>query len=148
MFTAGDEGSLELLTRGPAPRHPASVYGQSPYLQANPSTSGEVCSGLNPFAGKYYHSARIPQGFVIGNTILQPSTGASSSSSSGEALDQDSAEDYPEIRNSACWNPAIEVRCINMVGPARGNSQNSSSKYPTIGGSEMSHARTPSSNIF
>jgi hypothetical protein len=27
-----------------------------------------------------------------------------------------------------------------MVGPARGNSHNSSSKYPTIGGSEMSDA--------
>jgi hypothetical protein len=34
-----------------------------------------------------------------------------------------------------------------MVGPPRGNSQNSSSKYPTIGGSEMSDSRTPSSNI-
>jgi hypothetical protein len=34
-----------------------------------------------------------------------------------------------------------------MVGLARGNSQNISSKYPTIGGSEASDARTPSSNV-
>jgi hypothetical protein len=34
-----------------------------------------------------------------------------------------------------------------MVGPARGNSQNSFSKYPIIGGSEASDARTPNSNI-
>jgi hypothetical protein len=34
-----------------------------------------------------------------------------------------------------------------MVGPARGDSQNNSSKYPTIGGSEAYDAQTPSSNI-
>jgi hypothetical protein len=34
-----------------------------------------------------------------------------------------------------------------MVGPARGNSQNNSSKYPTIGGSEASDTWTPSNNI-
>jgi hypothetical protein len=34
-----------------------------------------------------------------------------------------------------------------MDGPARGNSQNSSSKYPTIGESKASDARTPSSNV-
>jgi hypothetical protein len=34
-----------------------------------------------------------------------------------------------------------------MVGLVRGNSQNNSSKYPTIGGSEASNARTASSNV-
>jgi hypothetical protein len=34
-----------------------------------------------------------------------------------------------------------------MVGLARGNSQNNSSKYPTIGGSEVFDAWTPSSNV-
>jgi hypothetical protein len=61
--------------------------------------------------------------------------------------DQDSNDDYPEIGNNAYWNPAIEAHYISMVGLARGNSQNSSSKYSTIGGSEVSDAWTPSSNI-
>jgi hypothetical protein len=59
----------------------------------------------------------------------------------------DSAEDYLEIGGSACCNLAIEARHINMVGPARGNSWNSSSKYPTIEGSEASDAQIPSNNI-
>jgi hypothetical protein len=40
MFAAGDDGILEFITRGPAPRHLAPVYGQAPYLSANPSTFG------------------------------------------------------------------------------------------------------------
>jgi hypothetical protein len=35
-----------------------------------------------------------------------------------------------------------------MVGPARGDSQNSSSRYPIIRGSEASDARTPSSRVI
>jgi hypothetical protein len=147
MFAAGDDGSLELLTRGPASRHPMPVYGQALYLLTNPSTSGGAYSGLNPYTGPYYLSAMTSQGCQIGKTILQPSAGASSSSSSGETPVWDSAEDYPEIGGSACWNPVIEAHHINMVGPGRGNSQNSSSKYPTIGGSETSNANIPSSNI-
>jgi hypothetical protein len=77
-------------------------------------------------------------GLLIWKTILEPSIGASSSSSSGATPDRDSLEDYPKIGANACWNPAIEAHCINMVGPDRGDSQNSSSKYPTIGGSEAS----------
>jgi hypothetical protein len=41
----------------------------------------------------------------------------------------------------------MEAHRINMVGPTRGNAQNSSNKYPTIGRSETSNARTLSSNI-
>jgi hypothetical protein len=171
MFTVGDDGSLELLTRGPALRHPTLVYGPAPYLLVNPSTSVRACSGLNPYAGPYYLSTmtsqRCPIGKTmlqptlvygpapyllvnpstsvgacsglnpyagpyylstmtsqrrsIGKTMLQPLTGASSSSLSGETPDRDSVEDYPEIRGSACWNPAMEAHCINMVGPTRGN---------------------------
>jgi hypothetical protein len=122
MFIAGDDGSLKLLTRDPTPRHPTPVYGQPPYLRANSSTSNGACSGLNPYAGPYYLSAKTSHGFLIGKTILQPLAGTSKSSSSGEALDQDSAEDYPEIGNSACYNLAIEAHRINMVSPARENS--------------------------
>jgi hypothetical protein len=147
MFAARDDRNLELLTRGPASKHPAPVYRQAPYLLADPSTSGEARSGLNPHAWPYYLSAMTSQGRPIGKTILQPSAGASCSSSLVETSDRDSVEDYPEIGGSSCWKPAIEAHRINMVFPARGNSQNSSSKYPTIGGSEASNARNPSSNI-
>jgi hypothetical protein len=61
-------------------------------------------------------------GRPIGKTILYPSAGASSSSSSGAAPDRDSLKDYPEIGGSACWNTAIDASRINMVGPAKGNS--------------------------
>jgi hypothetical protein len=57
MFAVGDDGNLELLTQGPAPRHFTLVYGISPYYPTNPSTSGGACSGLNPHAGLYYLSA-------------------------------------------------------------------------------------------
>jgi hypothetical protein len=133
MFTARDDGNLELLTQGPVPRHHAPVYGQAPYLLADPSTSNEGRSGLNPHVGPYYLSAMMSQEYPIRKTILQLSAGASSSSSSRATLDWDSTEDYPKIGDSACWNPAIKAQCISMVGPARSNSQNSSSKYPTIG---------------
>jgi hypothetical protein len=56
LFTVGDDGSLELLTRGPALRHPTLVYGPAPYLLVNPSTSVGACSGLNPYAEPYYLS--------------------------------------------------------------------------------------------
>jgi hypothetical protein len=93
MFAARDDESLELLTRGPAPRYPTPVYGQPPYLPANPSTSGGVCLGLNSYVEPYYLSAKTSQGFPIGKTTLQPSVGTSSSSSLGEAPDHNSAED-------------------------------------------------------
>jgi hypothetical protein len=136
-----------LLTQGLTPRHPTLVYGKPSYLPGNPSTSGGACSDLNPYAGSYYLSAKTSQGCPIRKTILQPSAGASSFSSSGETSYRDSAKDYPEIRDNACWNPTIKAYRINMVGLAMGDSQNSSSKHPTIGGSESSNARTPSSNI-
>jgi hypothetical protein len=50
--------------------------------------------------------------------------------------------------NNTYWNPAIEAHRISMVGPARGDSQNSSSRYPIIRGSEASDARTPSSRVI
>jgi hypothetical protein len=31
MFATGEDRNLELLIRGPAPSHPQSVYGKSPY---------------------------------------------------------------------------------------------------------------------
>jgi hypothetical protein len=94
MFTVGDDENLELLTQGLAPRHLASVYGVSPYYPTDPSTSGGACLGLNPRVGSYYLSAMTSQGYPIEKTILQPSTGASSSTCSGATPNRDSTEDY------------------------------------------------------
>jgi hypothetical protein len=44
--------------------------------------------------------------------------------------DQDFVEDYPEIEDNDCWNPAIEPHHINMVGLARGNSQKELQQVP------------------
>jgi hypothetical protein len=104
-----EDGNLELLTPGPTPRHPMSVYEKAPYYPSDPSTSHRVYSGLNPYAGLYYLSAMTSRGRPIRKTILQSSAGASSSSSSEATPDQDSIEDYLEIRSSACWNPVIEA---------------------------------------
>jgi hypothetical protein len=57
MFAIGDDGNLELLTQGPTPSHLALVYGISPYYPVDLSTSGRICSGLNPHAGSYYLSS-------------------------------------------------------------------------------------------
>jgi hypothetical protein len=54
MFATGEDENLELLTQGPAPRHPAPVYEKAPYYPIDPSTSGGACSDLNPYVGSYY----------------------------------------------------------------------------------------------
>jgi hypothetical protein len=82
MFIAGKDGNLELLTQGPALKHHALVYGQAPYLPTDPSISGGVCSGLNPYTWLYYCSVTTSRGLLIWKTILQSSAGVSSSSSS------------------------------------------------------------------
>jgi hypothetical protein len=102
MFVIGENGNLELLSRGPALRHPAPMYGTTPYYPTNPCMLGGAYSGLNPHVGPYYLSAMTSQGRPIGKTILQSAAGASSSSSSGATPDWDSIEDYPEIVGSVC----------------------------------------------
>jgi hypothetical protein len=62
--------------------------------------------------------------------------------------DRDSIEDYPEIECSAYWNLAIEAHRIIMVGVAKGNSQNSSSRYLTIRGSKVSDSQTLAEELF
>jgi hypothetical protein len=57
IFAAGEDGNLELLTQGPAPRHLVPVYGVSLNYPADPSILGGACSSLNPHAGPYYLSA-------------------------------------------------------------------------------------------
>jgi hypothetical protein len=117
MFSIGEDRNLELLTRGPASKHHALVYGQPSYLPIDPSTSSRACSGLNSYAGPYYLSAVTPLGRPIGKTILQPPAGESSSSSSGATPNQESLIDYLEFGGSVCWNPAIKDYRINMLEP-------------------------------
>jgi hypothetical protein len=120
MFTVGEDGNLELLTREPMPRHPAPVYGIDLYYLSDvptSSTSGGARAYLNPCAGPYYFSTMTSQQCLIGTTIFLPSVGTSSSSFLGATPDRDSIEDYLEIGGSAYWNPAIKARHISMVGP-------------------------------
>jgi hypothetical protein len=82
MFAVEEDEILELLTQGLAPKRLAPVYEQAPYLPASLSTSGGVCSSLNPYAGPYHHATKTAQGLSIGAHIFQPSVGTSSSSTS------------------------------------------------------------------
>jgi hypothetical protein len=84
---------------------------------------------------------------LVVTSILQPSAGTSSSSSSATSPDHDSVDDYPEIGASTCWNCSKEGRLICMVAPNEEPSCNSSSKYPTIGRSEVSDVRTPNAGL-
>jgi hypothetical protein len=131
-FATGEDGNLKLLTPWPAPEHLTSVYGQAPYLPAISSTSDGAFSSLNPSTRPYHRTSKMVQGIPIGASILQSLSGASSSSSSLASLDQDSADDYPEIEGSTCWNSVEEGRLIIMVAPAEAPSHNSSSRYPTV----------------
>jgi hypothetical protein len=142
MFPIEEDGNHELLTQGPAPKRLALVYGQALYLLASSSTSGGACSDLNPYAGHYHRATKTTQGIPIGAPIFQPSVRTSSFSTSTVSPDQDSIDDYPEIRGSTYWNSADEGRLIIMVAPTGAPLQNSSSKYPTIGRSKASDART------
>jgi hypothetical protein len=145
IFATGEDGNLKPLTQGPAPKCLTPVYEQASYLPASSSTSCGVCLGLNSYVGPYHHAAKINQGIPIGAPILHPSVGESSSSSSVTSLDQDSTDDYHE---STCWNSANEGCLIIMVASAGAPSHNSSSRYPTIGRSEASDARTPSDGMI
>jgi hypothetical protein len=129
VFATGEDENLKLLTRGPTPRHPRLIYEKALYNLTDLSASSGSYSGLNPYTGSYHLSTVMSYGYPIGAPIFHPSAGTSSSTSSGASPDQDSIEDYPEIRGRACWNPDIEAHHIGMVGPTRANSQ----KHPMRG---------------
>jgi hypothetical protein len=109
-------------------------------LTLTSSTSGGACSGLDLFAGLYIYTAKIVRGILVVTSTLRPLAGASSSSSSTASPDQDSSDDYPEIRISACGDSVGEGRLIFMATPNGDSSYNSSSRYPTIRRPESSDA--------
>jgi hypothetical protein len=79
---------------------------------------------------------------------LRPLTGVSSLSSLAVSPDQDSSDDYPKIEISTCGDSAREGRLIFMVASNGDPSHHSSSRYPTIGMSEASNARTPNAGMI
>jgi hypothetical protein len=138
MFTAGEDGDLKMLPPGPASEHPAL---------APSSTLGGACSGLDPFIGLYICTAKLVRDIPIVMSILRPFVGASSLSLSASSPDRDSSHDYPKIGASAYENSTKDGCLILMVATNRDQSRNSSSGYLTIGRSEASDARTPSTGL-
>jgi hypothetical protein len=142
-FATGEDRNLKMLPTGPGPERLASVHGQAPCFTAILSTTDGACSGLNPYVGQHIRTVKLVRGIPIVTSILQPSSRASSSSSSTACPDQDSVDNYPKIGGSTCGDPAEEACLIVTVALAGGPSQNSSIRYPTIRRSEASDARTP-----
>jgi hypothetical protein len=141
-FAAVEDRNLNMLPLGPAPERLAPVYGQAPYFLAISSTPGGACSVLNPYIGLHIRIVKLVQGISIVMSIIQPSAGASSPSSSTTSPDQDSADDYPKMGGSTYGDSTEEDHLIVMVALAGGPSHNSSSRYPTIGRSEAFDAQT------
>jgi hypothetical protein len=127
-----------MLPPGPASGHLASM--SSPM-------SGRSCVGLDRYVGSYIRTAKIIQGIPVVTSTLRSLVGASGSSTSASTLDSDSADDYPEIRASACGEPAQDDHFIYMVPPNGDRKSNTFSRYSTIGRSEASDAQTPSGGL-
>jgi hypothetical protein len=132
-FATGEDGDLRMLPLGKAIEHTA------------PSLASSGTQADSDFFDEpYIRMVKLVRGIPVVMTILQPCAGALSSSSSALSSDQGSSEDYPEIRVSTCGSSADISRLICMVAPNKDQPRHSSSGYPTIGRSEASDARTPS----
>jgi hypothetical protein len=127
-----------MLPPGPAPEHLA--------LASSAASCGS-CSGSDPSVGSYIRTTKIISGIPVVASILWPLAGASSSSTTSSTPDPDLSDDYPEIRVSACGEPVEGDYLIGMVAPNGDRSNNTSSRYPTIGRSEASDAQTPSGGL-
>jgi hypothetical protein len=135
MFTIGEDGTLKLLARGPAPSHHKPIYGEAPYYPAEPRATlapGGARSGLNPYVGLYTSTAITSWGHPIGVPASWSSIETVSSTSLG---------------TSTSRKPAAEAHRISMVGPDRAASHNNSNKYTTIKGSKVFDAWTPSNRV-
>jgi hypothetical protein len=132
-FAAGEDGDLRMLPPGEATEHTALS-----------SALRETQADLDFFDGPYIRTVKLVREIPVVTTIHRPCAGASSSSSSALSSDQGSSEDYPEIRVSTCGSSVDVSRLICMVALNEEQPHHSSSGYPTIGRSEASDARTPS----
>jgi hypothetical protein len=136
-FAAGEDRDLRMLPPGETTEH-----------TAHSSASSGTQADSNFFDGLYIRTVKLVRGIPIVTTILRPCAGASSSSSSALSSDQGSSEDYPEIGVSTCGSSADISRLIFMVAPNEDQPHHSCSGYPTIGRSEASDARTPSTGLI
>jgi hypothetical protein len=136
IFATGENRELKMLPSGLALGHLAPT---------SSSASGRSCAGPGHYVGSYIHTAKIIQGISVVTSTLWPLVGASGPSTS--TPDSDLADDYLEIRASACGEHAKDGHFIYMVALNGDRSSNTSSRYPTIGRSEMSNARTPSGGL-
>jgi hypothetical protein len=136
-FAAGEDGDLRMLPPGEATEHTAP----------SSALSGTQADS-DFFDGLYIRTAKLAQGIPVMTTILRPCTGASSSSSSALSSDEGSSEDYPEIGVSTYGSSTDIICLIFMVAPNEDQPRHSSSGYPTIGRSEASDARTPSTGLI
>jgi hypothetical protein len=133
---------------GPASECLVPTHGQAPCSPIASSTSGGAYTGLDPFVGHYIHTTKLVWGIPVVMSILWPSVGALSSSSSAAFPDQDSSDDYPETRMSTCGDSFRVDRLIFMVALNGDPSHHSYSRYHTIGRSEASDARTPNTGMI
>jgi hypothetical protein len=136
-FAVGEDGDLRMLPPGEATEHTAPS-----------SASSETQADSDLFDGPYIRTVKLVREIPVVTTILRPCAGASSSSSSALSSDQGSSEDYPEIRVSTCGSSADISRLICMVAPNDDQPRRSSNDYPTIGRSDASDARTPSTGLI
>jgi hypothetical protein len=111
------------------------------------SASSETQAESDLFDGPYIRTVKLIQGIPVVTTILRPCVGAVSSSPSALSSDQGSSENYPEIGVNSCESSTSTSRLICMVAPNGDQPRHSSSGYPTIGRSEASDARTPSTGL-
>jgi hypothetical protein len=148
MFAAGEDENLKMLSLGSAPKRLVPVYGHASCFLVISSTTGGAYLDMDPYTVQHIRTIKLVRGILNMTSILQPSAGALSSSSSAMTPNQDSADDYSEIRESTYGDPAEEGRLIVMVAPAGGPLQNSSSRYPTVGRSKVSDAQTPNDGMI
>jgi hypothetical protein len=132
-----------MLPLGSAPKHQLPVHGQDLYCSVTSSISGGACSGLDYCARLYIRTIKLVRGIPVVMSSLRPSTRVSNSSSSAASPDPESSDDYPEIGIST-----YEGCLIFMVAPNGDPSHHSTSRYPTIGRSEVSDARSPNAEMI
>jgi hypothetical protein len=136
-FAAGEDGDLRMLPPGEAVEHIAL---------SSASSETQVESDL--FDGPYIRTVKLIRGIPVMTSILRPCVGAASSSPSALSSDQGSSKNYPKIGVNTCESSASTSRLICMVAPNEDQPRHSSSGYPTIGRSEASDARTPSTGLI
>jgi hypothetical protein len=102
---------------------------------------------LDLCAGSYIHTSKIIWGIPVVTSILRTLVGALSPSASALTPDPDSSDDYPDIGASTYGEPGEGGHLFCMVAPSGDRSNNTSSRYSTIGRSEASDTWTPSGGL-